>query len=265
MSRCPAQSGTRIRTVGRAFVAALAILALALSAAQAAERVDLELVLAADGSGSMDAAEFSLQRAGYAEAITHPDVLGAILSGYSQAIAIAYVEWAAPTSVHTIVDWMVIRDAASAAVFADRLILAPRVAGGYNSISAAIVHAASLIESNDFRAARKIIDISGDGPQINGPPLALVRAAALDLDITINALVIKSPGGTYRGPGGIPLETHYARDVIGGFGAFVETAETRAQFAEAIRRKLVLEIAATPAAPAARALAAVGGAPAPPQ
>lgn len=224
MSRCPAQSGTRIRTVGRAFVAALAILALALSAAQAAERVDLELVLAADGSGSMDAAEFSLQRAGYAEAITHPDVLGTILSGYSQVIAIAYVEWAAPTSVHTIVDWMVIRDAASAAVFADRLILAPRVAVGYNSIS-----------------------------------------AALDLDITINALVIKSPGGTYRGPGGIPLETHYARDVIGGFGAFVETAETRAQFAEAIRRKLVLEIAATPAAPAARALAAVGGAPAPPQ
>jgi len=215
-------------------------------ASGAAEPVDLELVLAADGSGSIDDDEFRLQRAGYAEAITHPDVLAAIEGGYHGAIALSYVEWGGPTSQHTIVDWQVVRDAASAGRFADRLIGAPRRAVGYNSISSAIDHAAALIASNAFDAARRIIDVSGDGPQIGGRPLPLARQAALDADITINALVIKSPGGGYPGPGGMPLDEHYERDLIGGFGAFVMVAESRADFARAIRHKMLLEIAARP-------------------
>lgn len=214
--------------------------------ARAAEAVDLELVLAADGSGSIDDQEFELQRAGYAAAITHPDVLAAIQGGYHGAIALAYVEWGGPTSQHTIVDWQVIRDPASAKLFADRLVSAPRRALGYNSISGAIDHAAALIATNAFDAARRIIDVSGDGPQIGGRPLPLARQEALQADITINALVLESPGGGYPGPGGIPLDEHYERDVIGGFGAFVMVAESRADFARAIRQKMLLEIAARP-------------------
>ncbi len=208
-----------------------------------AERVDLELVLAADGSGSIDDQEFQLQRAGYAAAITSPGVLAAIQSGYHGRIALAHVEWGGPFSQHTIVDWMVISDAASAQAFADKLMAAPRVAQGYNSISGAIDHAADLIRGNGIDGARLVIDISGDGPQIGGRPLPISRAEALADGITINALVIKSPGGGYPGPGGMPLDAHYDRDVIGGQGAFVMVAETRANFAEAILAKMIEEIA----------------------
>ncbi|WP_316979751.1 DUF1194 domain-containing protein [Shumkonia mesophila] len=209
----------------------------------AAEPVDLELVLAADGSGSIDEDEFMLQRRGYAEAIASRAVLAAITGGRHGAIALAFVEWAAPDSVHTIVDWMVIRGPAEAADFAARLMAAPRVARGYNSISEAIAHSTRLIETNAHQGARKVIDVSGDGPQINGRPLPLMRAAALNAGITINALLIRRAGGGVPGPRGEALGEHYANEVIGGFGAFLMTAEGEANFAEAIRRKMIQEIA----------------------
>jgi len=224
-------------------MAALAGLLLIAAGARAAEPVDLELVLAADGSGSIDADEFRLQRQGYAEAITSEAVLAAIRGGRQGVIALAFVEWAGPESVHTIVDWMVIRGANDARAFATRLTSAPRVALGYNSISEAIAHSTRLIEGNDYQGARKVIDVSGDGPQIGGRPLALMRAQALSAGITINALLIRRDGGGRPGPGGMPLGEHYARDVIGGFGAFVMTVESEGEFAQAVRRKMVLEIA----------------------
>lgn len=208
-----------------------------------AEPVDLELVLAADGSGSIDEDEFMLQRRGYAEAIASRPVLAAITGGRYGAIALAFVEWAAPDSVHTIVDWTVIRGPAEAADFAARLMAAPRVARGYNSISEAIAHSTRLIETNAHQGTRKVIDVSGDGPQINGRPLPLMRAAALNAGITINALLIRRAGGGVPGPRGEALGEHYANEVIGGFGAFMMTVEGEANFAEAIRKKMVQEIA----------------------
>lgn len=231
----------------RAFAAfaALLLAALGAGAAGAAEAVDLELVLAADGSGSIDEDEFRLQRAGYAAAITNPRVLDALRSGFHQAVALAYIEWGGPESQHTIVDWHVVRDAASARIFADKLLAAPRLAFGFNSISGAIDYAAGLIRDNGHEGSRKIIDVSGDGPQIGGRPLDAARSEAVAAGITINGLVIKSPGGGYPGPGGMPLETHYRLDVIGGVGAFVMVAETRQDFARAVLNKLLLEIAGT--------------------
>ncbi|MEN8196017.1 MAG: DUF1194 domain-containing protein [Pseudomonadota bacterium] len=224
-------------------MAALAAMVLIAFRPAQAETVDLELVLAADGSGSIDEAEFKLQRAGYARAISHPLVLGAIKGGEHQKIAVAFIEWGAPTSVETIVGWMVINDKRSASAFAARLVKAPRKVFGYNSISAAIAYATEMIQSNRFQGKRKIIDVSGDGPQINGPPLALVRAKTLAAGITINGLAIKTRSGNYRGPFGAPLEVHYGRDVIGGPGAFVMVADEKTSFAEVVLRKLVREVA----------------------
>src|SRR5262245_32876632 len=115
----------------------LALLLLALLAVPAAarERVDLELVLAADGSGSIDEDELRLQRRGYAQALQHPMVLNAIRGGQYRKTAVAFVEWASDTSIATIVDWMIISDAASAKAFADALMAAPRKVWGSNSIS----------------------------------------------------------------------------------------------------------------------------------
>ena len=221
---------------------------LAAAPALATEPVDLELVFAADGSGSIDENEFKLQREGYATAITSPEVLGAIRAGPHQAIAVALMEWGAPQSQEIIVDWMVIRDPASAEAFAEKVLAQPRKAWGYNSISAAIDFSANMIRTNAYDGKNKIIDVSGDGPQIGGRPVQAARDEAVLAGITINALVIKSPGGGHRGPGGMSLEEHYERDVIGGRGRFVATAETRKNFAEAILKKMIKEIADSAAA-----------------
>ena len=238
---------TRLRSALAAVCALLAVAALAApQAALAQTKVDLELVLAADGSGSIDDDELRLQREGYAAAITNPQILDAIRGGFHQRIAIAFVEWGAPWSQHTIVDWTIIDGPDSAAAFAANLIAAPRMAESYNSISEAIIYSVNLIETNAFDGRRKIIDISGDGPQLNGRPLPEAKALALVSNITINALVVAKPGGLNTGPMGEPLIDHYRNDVIGGRGAFAIMAEGRDEFAPAILKKMILEIAEVP-------------------
>lgn len=230
---------------------AASILALAIgdaAAVAAAEEVDLELVLAADGSGSIDDDELRLQREGYASAVAHPRVQAAITSGMLGKIAIAYVEWGGPDSQHTIVDWTVIDGPDAAAQFGAKLIAAPRAAVSYNSISNAIVYAQNLIDTNAYAGTRRVIDVSADAGNIGGIPLADARAHALAAGTTINGLAINRPGST-RPVRGISLEAHFARDIIGGPGAFVVTVDETLSFADAVLKKLVLEIAGDPLAP----------------
>jgi Protein of unknown function (DUF1194) len=208
-----------------------------------ADAVDVEIVIAADGSGSIDSDELRLQRDGWASALESPEVLAAIADGMIGRIAIVYVEWGGPTSQHVIVDWHVIGDAASAGLFGTQLRQAPRMARGYNSISAAIDFGVGLVEGNSHEGARRVIDVSGDGPNIGGPPIALSRSNALAKGFTIHALAIRRPGGSIRSVDGRPLERYYADAVIGGPGAFVEIADETRPFAIAAKRKLLQEIA----------------------
>ncbi len=235
----------------RRLLLALAVAACAATAnapANAQSRgVDLELVLAADGSGSIDDDELRLQREGYGRAMMHPRVLEAIQFGPTGRIAVAYVEWGAPESQHTIVDWTIISDLESATKFAAALIEAPRAAFGYNSISNALIYSADLIHENDIESYRKIIDVSADAGNIGGVPIALARDTVVNSGITINGLAIARRGasgrpfGANRGFG--TLENYFAEAVIGGAGAFVVVAGEELSFAEAVQRKLILEIA----------------------
>ena len=206
--------------------------------------VDLELVLAADASGSIDSEERRLQRRGYAEAITHPRILQAVRGSYNQAIAVTYVEWSGVGCQRIKIPWVRIHDEASARAFASDLLNAPPIdCGGANAIGDAIDFSAHLIGTNDFTATRRIIDVSGDGPDNRGGPVAAARDRAVLSGITINGLAIINPGRTYSGPGGIPLDEHYRRDVIGGPGSFVLVVrQEESTFAAAILNKLVLEI-----------------------
>ena len=136
-----------------------------------------------------------------------------------------------------------IRDESSARAFGKILVESPRAAWGYNSISNAVDFSARLIETNDYKGTRRVIDVSGDGPQIGGRPLEEVRRETIARGITINALVIETAGGALRGPDGVTLAEHYERDVIGGAGAFIAVARERTRFPETVLRKLVLEIA----------------------
>ena len=223
----------------------LAGLALVVGGAGAAEaeRVDLELVLLADASNSIDDNEIRFQRQGYATAITHPEVLGAIAQGFDQKIALTYVEWGGVSSQEVVVPWTVIDGPDSALAFAQALLTTPRKGFGRNAIGEAIAAAQALIETSGFQGYRKVIDLSGDSANSwAGIPIALARERALDADIVINALAITCSACSGR-PVAYDLERAYAERIIGGPGSFVVTADGDDQFALAVRRKLVLEIA----------------------
>ena len=204
-------------------------------AAQAAA-VDLLLVLAIDASGSIDADEFRLQREGCAEALTHPAVLSAIGAGPRAAIGVALVEWGAPGGAATVVDWQRVAGTASAATLARAVLEAPRSRQSWNAIGNAVDHASSLIAAAPWDTVERVIDLSGDAPDMRSlRPIEAARRAAAAQGITVNALAIE--GGR---PG---LTRTYEETVIAGEGAFVMTAETRADFARALRAKLIREIA----------------------
>jgi hypothetical protein len=236
--------------VGRKYPAAIILAAGILgSAAEAAERVDLELVLLADASGSIDDGEIQFQRQGYAAAITHPEVLGAIAQGYDQRIALTYVEWGAVNSQAVVVPWTVIDGEKSAAAFADALLAAPRRAFGRNAIGSAIAVGQALIETNDFAGARKVIDVSADSANNwGGIPIPEARQTALAADIVINGLAILCRRCSGR-PNTYDLEAAFAERIIGGPASFVIRTDDDARFAEAVRKKLVLEIAGTSPTP----------------
>ena len=209
--------------------------------AQAFPEVDLLLVLAMDASGSIDEDEFRLQREGIAESITHPAVLAAIAANPRRAIAIAMTEWGSPGGAALIVDWHRVSDAASAQVFANAVLAAPRSRQSYNAIGDAITHAAGLIAAAPYRANERVIDVAGDGPDMRSVTLAPdARDAAVAQGITINGLAIEIAPVTR---GNEPLHVHYERNVMGGPGAFVMVAETRRDFARAMRAKMLREIA----------------------
>ena len=227
----------------------LAVLA-ALPAGAQTREVDLELVLMADSSGSITMEEIRFQRAGYAAALTDPEVLAAIANTAYGNIAITYVEWGQFDSQDVVVPWTVIEGAESATGFAEALMAAPRQARGRNAIGAALIFGRDLILGNDIDGWRRIIDFSADSTgNFNGPSIAEGRAAALDAGITINGLAVACrdcSGGwdsDLGGGGGNPgLERQFEERIIGGPGAFVVTAETRDSFAAAVKRKLILEI-----------------------
>ena len=201
-----------------------------------ATEVDLELVLLADASGSIDAEEIAFQRQGYAAAITHPDVLRTIGNTLTGSIAVVYVEWAADQQV--VVDWTIIDSDTAAADFARRLLEPPRLAFGRNAIGAALMAGRDLIEGNAITGLRRVIDFSGDSVgNFHGPAIEPSRDAVVAAGITINGLPI------LRNPDDSGLVAAYEARIIGGPGAFVVAATSRATFAEAIRRKLILEIA----------------------
>lgn len=226
----------------RSLLALSGALAPAAAPAQPVPEVDLLLVLAVDASGSIDPDEFRLQREGYAEALTHPQVLAAIRSKARGAMGIAMIEWGSPGGSQTIVDWMRVSDLASAQALADALLAAPRTPQSYNAIGDAIHHASHLLREGPFRADQMVIDVSGDGPDMRSlRPASVARDIVVRRGMVVNALAIAVAGQVTRS--GETLEEHYRREVMGGPGAFVIQAESRRDIARALRAKLIREMA----------------------
>ncbi len=234
----------------RRLTIALAIIALVVAVwpagpAQAQLRqVDVELVLAVDVSGSMRPAELQIQRRGYVEAFRASVVHDAIAGGLIGAVAVTYVEWARGDLQRVIVPWTVIDGPSSANAFADRLAEAPLGNMRNTSIAGAIRYGINAIERNGYDGLRRVIDISGDGPNNQGGRVDVARDEALDAGIVVNGLPIMAEpwmGGLGFNISG--LDVYYRACVIGGPGSFVLPVHDWDEFAEAVRRKIVLELA----------------------
>jgi hypothetical protein len=210
--------------------------------AKADEQVDLALVLAVDVSRSMDPEEQELQRQGFVEAFRSPLVHEAIRSGMLGRISVTYMEWSGDTQQIVVVPWTVIEGAEGALEFADRLSGSPINRIFQTSISGAIQAASGLLDKLGAEPLRKVIDVSGDGPNSSGRPPNLARDEAVARGITINGLpiMLKRPSGFGDMEN---LDLYYRDCVIGGPGAFLVPIRERQQFAEAIRTKIIREIA----------------------
>ncbi|MEX2454964.1 MAG: DUF1194 domain-containing protein [Rhodospirillaceae bacterium] len=217
----------------------------------AKEAVDLELVIATDVSFSIDQAEATLQREGIAQAFRSEEVIRAITSGVLGRIGVAYIDYSSRAFHRIVVDWRVIGDRVSAEAFAETLQDAPLSRGMHTSISDAVEHAAEMIESNDLEGTRRVIDVSGDGPNNFGKYVDEVRDATIARRIAINGLPILNPNDAWNSRYYLAdLDLYFRGCVIGGPGAFMVVANSFADYGRAIRRKLILEIAGRMPAPA---------------
>lgn len=230
------------------FLVLLTTLALARAASAQQIEVDVELVLAADVSRSMSLYELEIQRRGYAEAITSDEVLSTIGRGMIGRIAVTYMEWAGSDLQKVVVPWTLIDSRETAQAVADRLTAEFTGNMRRTSISGALGAAADLFDDNGFLGLRRIIDISGDGPNNAGGRVEPARDAVLARGIVINGLPLMTTDALSSRWGIEDLDQYYLNCVIGGPGAFVIPVHDWSEFAEAVRRKLVLEIADLPRA-----------------
>lgn len=241
----------RLTTLVAGLLMIMGLVAARQASAQEREEVDVALVLAVDISHSMDTDEQALQRSGYMTAITSPEVMSAIRSGLTGKIAVSYLEWAGSASQSILVDWQIIATPQDAENFASILGEAPIRRAYRTAIGDALLFSAQQFDTLPVAAMKKVIDISGDGPNNQGTFAPIARDEVVARGIVINGLPLKLKLRTDGWGDMENLDVYYQTCVIGGPGAFVIPVRGAERFAEAIRRKLVLEIAGTPLAPAA--------------
>lgn len=209
----------------------------------AATTVDVELVLAVDISYSMDMDELALQRDGYAKALTSSEFLNALRQGIHGKIAVTYFEWAGAHEQRVVVPWRVIEGPESAGSVANEIAQAPLRRAARTSISGALLFGMQLFDTSGHLGIRRVIDVSGDGANNSGQLVTVAREEVLSRGITINGLPIMLKRPSYSTMDIELLDEYYEDCVIGGAGAFVVPVKDREKFVEAIRTKLVLEIA----------------------
>lgn len=232
-------------------VVALGFLGASAPVAPTAQQVDVALVIVTDVSYSVDENESRFQREGAIAAFRNPDVVKAIQSGSLGRIAVSYIDFSSYGAIKMLAGWHVIHDKASADAFADVLASKPRTLGVQTSISNGLETAERLLETSGYAASKRVIDVSGDGPNNDGHLVEPVRDAIVAKGIVINGLPIVTEADKFDVYYLPDLDKYYEGCVIGGPGSFIQVAHGFEDLARALRRKLLLEIsqAAPPSNP----------------
>jgi hypothetical protein len=204
--------------------------------------VDAAIVLAVDSSGSMDIEERGIQRDGYADALRHPDLMQAVTAGRHGRVAFSYFEWAGYPRPETLIPWRVVDGQEAAAALGTEIAGLETTPARGTSIARAIDFATGLFDGDGFGDAKRIIDISADGPNNTGPPVTGARDRAMARGVTVNGLpiLVRPSRGMQE------LDLYFANCVIGGDGAFLLAVRAREELAVSIRRKLILEVSGDP-------------------
>ena len=223
-----------MRGIGsRGFCALVALAAPAL--AQTKTPVVIELVLALDSSASVNATEFQLQNEGIALAFRDPEVLQAVDNLKPFGAAIAIIQWGGPGETQVVLPFTHIESARDAKAFGFRMSLVRRwMRASVTSLATGITDSVALLEANAFEGQRKVIDVSGDGPDNSGDDLEGARKNALASGITINGLSIEAEEAD--------LHAYYLDHVIIGADSFAEPAQGFEDFARAMKEKLLREL-----------------------
>ena len=200
----------------------------------AAKKVALELVLAVDASSSVDAREFQLQVQGHVSAFKDPDVIAAITAQGAGGVAVTYVEWSSRFEQIQVVGWTEVHDKATAYAFADAIKRnANKARASGTAIGEAVIYAVQLIENNQYNGARRVVDVSADDRYNAGSSPSYAQGVARRAGVQVNGLTIDPTGALTR---------YFEKNVIAGPGAFVMQANNYADYARAIKLKLLREL-----------------------
>ncbi len=200
--------------------------------------VDVALVLAVDVSESVDAEEYELQHEGIARAFESPALVAAIAGGGRGAIEVLVLEWSDRDKQVITVDWTRVADAASAKAFSAKVRATQRSSNGLTAIGDALLAAQAAFRRLPDKAARLVVDVSGDGMANIGPPPQVARDELVAAGVTVNGLAILKTEPW--------LDSYYDQYVVGGPGGFLLQIEDFSSFAAAMQQKLLGEIAAAP-------------------
>ena len=208
--------------------------------------VDIKIVLAVDASGSVDRDELKLQLNGIAAAFRDPQILAAIGKGALQKILVAVVIWSDAAYNKVPTGWFLVDSPQSAEVFAQKVETftiqhgaLTSVGGGGTGLGSGLAYALAMIADSKVEARRRIVDVSGDGPeskpwQKGAIMLPQARALARQLKVTVNGLAIETDIAD--------LTDYYRNQVIVGPGSFAMSAKDFVDYQKAIKRKLLREL-----------------------
>src|SRR5258708_23339327 len=149
-------------------LAATSALAIAPFTAEASqqEKVGMQLILAADVSGSVNATRYKTQQDGYLEALGDSRVLNVIRELDPPVLAVTFIAWAREQQV--MVPWMRIQDGKSMDLFRNRLKEAQRPQIGINTLISRALLFCNRLFDQEFTGRRKFIDVSGVGADNQG-------------------------------------------------------------------------------------------------